>query len=302
MVKTEEKIFISLISDTTFKYLFKNEDTNDFFVSIIKEKFNIDLNEYTLTSEEDNTGNKRKDYRMDLVFYKKETNEYVIIEATSSKEFSQIKLNQTHQYLYRKASFGFDKGENYINPPKVTLIEFNNYIKSEVPDNCLEVTYKLFSEETKLVYNDITIHEIYLPKYHDLCYNKLNKVNRKLWMFSAESFDEYKDIHDENKKIVKELERLSMDEKFVDEYIDWENVQRKLMNSYRIEAEEKAHAKGLAEGRAEGIEKGRTEGINQGERNKSIDIAKNLLKQTIDINIISSATGLSIDEIGKLKN
>ena len=43
------------------------------------------------------------------------------------------------------------------------------------------------------------------------------------------------------------------------------------------------------------------EGLEEGERNKSIEIAKNMLKDNVDINIISKYSGLSIDEIKDLK-
>lgn len=62
--------FISLISDTTIKYLFKNKDSRNWLEGIILNKTGINLKDYHLTSEEDNTGSKVKDYRMDLVFIK----------------------------------------------------------------------------------------------------------------------------------------------------------------------------------------------------------------------------------------
>ena len=39
----------------------------------------------------------------------------------------------------------------------------------------------------------------------------------------------------------------------------------------------------------------------QGEKNRNIEIAKNLLNLNTDVNTISIATGLSIKEIDKLK-
>jgi predicted transposase/invertase (TIGR01784 family) len=52
-----------------------------------------------------------------------------------------------------------------------------------------------------------------------------------------------------------------------------------------------------ARGREEGIEIGEARGENK----KAIEIARNLLSQNIDIDIISSTTGLSAEEIAKLK-
>ena len=57
-----------------------------------------------------------------------------------------------------------------------------------------------------------------------------------------------------------------------------------------VEAEEKGKAEGKVEGKVE-------ENIRV-----KIEIAKNLLSQNIDINTISTATGLSIAKIEKLKD
>ena len=66
-IKEQEKDnFVSLLSDTTFKYLFKNEDTREQLVNIIKEAFFLDISNYYLVDNEYNTGNKVKDYRYDL--------------------------------------------------------------------------------------------------------------------------------------------------------------------------------------------------------------------------------------------
>ena len=52
---------------------------------------------------------------------------------------------------------------------------------------------------------------------------------------------------------------------------------------------------------AEGIEKGIAKGIKQGKKEKSIQIAKKLIRNGIDIAIIEDSTGLSIEEINSLK-
>ena len=62
---------------------------------------------------------------------------------------------------------------------------------------------------------------------------------------------------------------------------------------------------GKLEGIKEGVEKGKLEGIKEGietgEKNKTISMAKNMKSKNIDINLISEITGLSIEEIRKLK-
>lgn len=44
------------------------------------------------------------------------------------------------------------------------------------------------------------------------------------------------------------------------------------------------------------------EGIEQGATNKTLEIAVKMIKQNLDLKLISSVTGLSSDEILKLKN
>lgn len=53
-------------------------------------------------------------------------------------------------------------------------------------------------------------------------------------------------------------------------------------------------------GKEEGLKEGKEEGLKEGEKKKALEIAKSLL-DILDIETISSKTGLSIDEINKLK-
>ncbi|MBQ9185048.1 MAG: Rpn family recombination-promoting nuclease/putative transposase [Bacteroidales bacterium] len=55
------------------------------------------------------------------------------------------------------------------------------------------------------------------------------------------------------------------------------------------------------EGREEGLEAGKKEGIKEGVINTKIEIAKALFAKGIGLETIASCTGLSIDEIEKLK-
>ena len=85
-------------------------------------------------------------------------------------------------------------------------------------------------------------------------------------------------------EIIKELERLAMDENFIFDY-DVEKVRKKTENSIRLDG---YHA---------GIE----EGLVKGSREEKLNIAKSMLDEKIDIKIISKCTGLSTEEIEKLK-
>lgn len=267
--------FIELSSDTTFKYLYKNEKTRKWLNYIIKEKFNIDLSEYKLIDNELNTGNIIKDYRLDLILENK--NNIVIIEM--NKDYYDFLDNKNYQYLFRVAGSRFETGEKYTD--KLTkLILFNGYKNKKLPS--LKTANFVFEEkEVKLKINDIESFEIYLPNYKDMCYDN-NEVDVSLSLFSCDSYDDMRKLTKNPKDImvIEELERLAMNEEFIFEY-DREAVQRKTENSIRSE--------------------GLIEGITTGEKNKQIEIAKSMLEEKILIETISKCTGLTIEEINNLK-
>ena len=80
------------------------------------------------------------------------------------------------------------------------------------------------------------------------------------------------------------------------------------MEEYVDEAEEVSYDKDIGESyslewalKDEGKKEGIKEGIKEGSYNKSIEIAKSMLEEKIDINTVSKCTKLSIEEIKKLK-
>ena len=104
-----------------------------------------------------------------------------------------------------------------------------------------------------------------------------------------------------------ELERISRDTGIIGLY-DAEKVERKVYNSKMNYAEkigmekgmQKVMEKGIEKGIKQGIEQGIEQGLREGEHAKTIEIAKEMLKENIDINIISKVTNLSISEINSL--
>ena len=69
-----------------------------------------------------------------------------------------------------------------------------------------------------------------------------------------------------------------------------------------IKGEAKGRAEGRAEGRVEGRAEGRVEGRAEGKKEKAKEIALKLLALNTPIDIIFQSTGLSIEEIKKLKS
>ena len=63
---------------------------------------------------------------------------------------------------------------------------------------------------------------------------------------------------------------------------------------------EKGRAEGMEKGIAEGLEKGLEKGIEKGERNKQLEIARNLKQMGMKTETIAQATGLSSEAIESL--
>ena len=262
--------FISLCSDTTFKYLYKNIKTRSWLNNIIKELFGLDLEGYQLIDNEFNTGNKTKDYRLDLILEK--DNNIVIIEMNNN--YYKFLTNKDYQYLYRVAGTRFEKGEDYSDKPS-RLILFNNYVNKENPKE-QKSNYKLNDPNLGLIIPDIESYEIYLPNFKRVWYDT-SEVEVSLSLFSCKSYEEMREKtnNKEDIKIIEELERLEMNERFIYDY-DREAVRIKTENSIRKEA------------------------MELGERKEKHNIVKAMLKKNMKINLISELTGLSAKEINKL--
>ena len=277
MEKNEPK-FVSLVSDTTFKYLWKNERTNPWIREIVESKTGIDLSSYHLSDNEMNTGSLVKDYRTDLTLSNDKDN--VIVEMNNDYyESAEIK---GRQYLFRKAGFSFDSSEKYNEIRTTTLIMFNNYLKKGFEEQAI-INSWFGAHELGIKYEDIEMFEIFLPIFNKVCYHRSNEIDKRLRLFSCTSYEEMYSIvdkDDSNYFIIEELRRLGMNNKFVDEY-DYEFVQKKLMNSIKDE----------------GYENGKQDGKNE----EKLEIAKKMLEKKSDIDFISECTGLSIEEINSLK-
>ena len=69
--------------------------------------------------------------------------------------------------------------------------------------------------------------------------------------------------------------------------------------------EEKARLKGLRKGRREGLQKGlqkgKQEGLQKGKQAEQTKVILNMLKEKLDISLVSKVTGLSVKEIKKLQ-
>ena len=84
---------------------------------------------------------------------------------------------------------------------------------------------------------------------------------------------------------------------WINKYVNDEETKELLAKWSDYIAENKGYEEGIEEGRIEG----RAEGIEEGSKQKAYEIAKKMLKKGNSIEDIYDITGLSIEEIEKLR-
>lgn len=271
-INKKELEFPSLINDTTFKYLWKKESSRKWFSKLIKIITNIDLSEYELYDSELNGAS--KDYRLDILFVKKEDYSSMNIEMyRSNHEIDHIKSSQ---YAFRLLADNMKKGEKYSKKTLVQVNFYNGYFKEDSRVN--KICYQIEDESGKYRQDYLKIYDIYLLNYKGKCYNEVSEEDAMLSLLTGDNFEELRRIADGNEEalmLVKDLEDLAMEEKF------W--------GVYNAEKENIIMQNSLYE-----------EGHEEGKVSTKIEIAKEMLNNNEDINKISKYTGLTIDEIEKL--
>ena len=284
--KTEKK-FISLLSDTTFKHFFKIEDYKEFFNTILKPYTNVDISEFRLYDTEFNSGNEKRDYRLDILLESDKCDLIILIEMNQfpSKEIKY----RNRLFVYTALARSLNSGEK-IKKKKVIQINFNK----EKHPYVSKASYSVMDINTHKEIKDFKIHEVYLENYKGIRYNKDNKEEAYLSLFTANSYEELREIAGDDKealKIVDELERLGLDDKFGLVY-DNEVMQKKMINTARSWGYDDGKEAGKAEGKAEGLE--------EGAKAKEIEIAKKLLNIGTPKEDIIKVTGLSIEDLNNL--
>lgn len=282
--KKKEKRFISLLSDTTFKHLFKKEEYKEFFNVIVKSIIDMDISNFELYDAELNSGNEKRDYRLDLLLVNSDID--IIISIEMNRFPSEVTKFKNRLYVYTLLAKSLNSGED-VKKKYIIQINFNK----EKHPYVSKASYSVMDLDTHKEIKDFKIHEVYLENYKGIRYNGDNKEEMYLSLFTATSYEELREIAGNEKealKIVDELEKLGIDDELGAVY-DNEEMQKRMINT--------ARNWGYDDGKAEGLEEGKKEG----KKEEKVFIAKNLLKNDISIEVISESTGLSIEKLEELK-
>ncbi|HAT4321869.1 Rpn family recombination-promoting nuclease/putative transposase [Clostridium perfringens] len=217
--------------------------------------------------------------------------EHINIEIQVKNEYNMIQ--RTLYYWSKMYSEQIQNRDNYSKLERTVCINILNfkYLKNDKYHNAYRLKEITSNEELTDLQE---IHFIELPKF--------NEIGNKEYVENVEKMDALEkwleflvepesntvrqlELSNEEIKLAKsELYRLSMDSKEREQY----NMREKAIYD-RISALENAEAKGKREGRVEG------------KLESKLEVARESLSQGLEISLISKITGLSEEEILKIK-
>ena len=295
---------LELTSDVVFKAFMMSEKTRKYKARMLNAITEIpikDLEKAIYTSNELPVENKNnKVYRTDIIITVKKN----IIVLEMNKEYYDGLFNKNHMYSSRILSTELEKGEDYIDLKEIIEININAF---ETMDhdrliNKLVITNKSTGKEA-IEYSWVG-YQIDLISIIDKCYTEDEKEKVKWFnLFVSEDIESLRSDNIMNDAI-DELERISNDSGIVGLY-DKEAVDRKVFNSKMKTAErigtEKGMKKGMEKGMEKGLKQGIEQGIKQGIKQDKMDTAKKLIKEGIDFEIIEKVTGITKEDLEKMK-
>ena len=176
--------------------------------------------------------------------------------------FPQI-LNKGESYEKSRVIAIWILGENVTDRIDAISEAYMTFQRSKSDD------YEILSENERIVY-------IELPKFNPKNADKKNLLNGWLEFLQEPSLID--SVWMENREIAKAMDRLK--------YLSADDDVRAIADLRQRDLNDRISEKTAAR--------------EEGENKKAIEVAKNLLQAKVDINIIASSTGLSIEEIKEL--
>ena len=182
-----------------------------------------------------------------------------------------------------------ERATDIENLGKVIQISFDN--EAPFSDDLIS-TIMMMDIKTHQIDNserNFKKYRINLSKVRKLGYNvdKLSRFKKILLIMTEKKKSKLRELAKGDKELeymVKKLEKISKNPDFVSYYN--EETLDKIGRQLDIE-----------EATTSGFKEGRTSGFEDGVHQKSIETAKKMLKDKLDLNLISKYTNLSIDEI-----
>ena len=292
--EAEERMKLTV--DYAFKRVFGKNGNESILKDLLESILNIEIKSITIQNPE--IPKNMKDGKIGILDVRAELNGDEITEVEMQVQDQHNIDKRSPTYLTKIYSDQLKEGEQYIEVKKVVVINILNfdYYKRNSYHSVARMMFEESKEnekvdlgyivEDKYATKDLKMHFIELPKFRKKDPDMSNKLEQWLCLICDEE-DKIKMAESKNEEIEKakkELEKLAMNPEDRELYELRLKAIRDEMN-----IRYSGYIDGMAEGRAEGKAEGKTE------------IAKKMLKKCMKIEDIIELTGLSQEEIAKLK-
>ena len=274
----EEGEKVSLLSDSMFKTMFQNENRLKYSAKFLSYFIDLDYevilkNIYLDKNELDKEKESSKGQRCDYVAVIDNTSLNIEVNNNSSLRV----LERNIEYAYRLYSKKIKRGEREYDYTQVIQFNLNNF-SFKGNDKIIDI-YGVKNDSDLTLSNKIIFVQIYVPNLRKKWYNEgiesLNEAEKYILALVEMDIEKLKSLGGEElmEEYVKEAEEVSFEDGFGEAY-DKEWV---------LKDEDK------------------TEGRIEGKRDRTIEIAKNMLKENFEISMISKITNLTEEEITALE-
>lgn len=280
----EKMDMIPLSYDLVFKSIFKLNLNLlvDFLNASLKIEIAKDEKIRILDSELPVTNKNERKKMIDIIV---SINDKIFIDIEMNRSKFEYVMERNFNYLDKIATIIFEKGKSIKDINNIQLNLNISPFEEDLEDIIVPyglLTQKIYPSNKRLIVKSLAL-------YSKLYYNEGVKTKEIIWymMLIARTFSE---LYELSKQILdeKEVNRLmeAMIEMSNDGFIlhEW---QKDKMDALVKQNE---------------MEGAKQEGIEQGIMENKIEIAKNMLKENMDIQTISRLTNLTETDIQKLKN
>jgi predicted transposase/invertase (TIGR01784 family) len=200
---------------------------------------------------------------------------------------------RTLMHWGREFTAGISAGGDYKNLPKVITINIVNYDNIKLAD--FHTCFHLWEDNHHeyLLTDVLEIHFLNMVKFRKLKRKDIKNKPLERWLRYFDTStpeEELKEIIKMDSAIRKAQERL-----------DFVTQDKEFLRNYHLrEMALSDWTTGINTATEKGIEQGKKIGIEQGAMQSKIEIAKNLLKKGISIDLVHETTGLDIETIKSL--
>ena len=291
--------------DYVFKRIFGEKGDEDILMSLINAilKGNPTIKELELLNTEyPKEGADRKGCRFDILA---KTDNDVTINIEMQYRNDKYISDRIIYYSDRIFVEEYKEGDFYGNKKVISIWIFaENLTRRKKAISEIFPTFKengednweVVSENQRIIILELNKYKTTNDNFKDLLTNWVNFLKTPEYL-------ENNPLKIENNELDKAIDKLEIMSKNDQEMYYIQSIkdyERDIASEKYWESVE-ARNKGLKEGLDNGLKKKKKKGLDKGLKEGKIEMVRNMLKDNVDINIISKYSGLSIDEIKNIE-